>query len=316
MIGRFGTLVSCEPRMLEIFAMMEKVAPTDASVLVLGESGTGKELMAKAVHAASRRRDGPIVIVNCAAIPENLIESELFGHVKGAFTGAGASRMGKFEAASGGTIFLDEIGDMSLATQAKILRVLEDRHIEAVGENRRREVDVRVIAATNKDLFGEVSANRFRQDLYYRLNDFGVTLPPLRERHMDLHLIIDQMMEEYNKEFGKSVSGLSVSALGVLQNYHWPGNIRELRNVIRRAIILCEGDQIWIEHLPVLLQSKDPSALLPDEGEALVPLRDVERRYIERVLRHTGGNKSQAARILQIDRSTLYEKIRLFRLEV
>lgn len=314
MIGRFGALVSCEEKLLEIFRLMEKVAPTDATVLVLGESGTGKELMARAIHENSQRKSGPMVIVNCAAIPENLIESELFGHAKGSFTGATAARKGKFEAANGGTLFLDEIGDMAVNTQAKILRALENRTIEAVGSNQRVNVDVRVIAATNRKLEDAVSDGSFRNDLYYRLNEISITLLPLRDRRGDLHLLLQQLMDEYNQKFDKQVKGISIPALGVLQNHHWPGNIRELRNVIQRAVLVSDHDTIWIEHLPVHLHTVDISTLFQPDN--VLPLREVEKMYITQILSWCKGNKTRAAKVLEIDRSTLYEKITRYNIEV
>ena len=331
MISRFSNLVSCESKMLEIFGLLEKVAPSDATILLLGESGTGKDLMAKAIHEKSHRSARPFVAVNCAAVPEDLIESELFGHVKGAFTGAVQNIDGKFEQANGGTLFLDEIGDMSFKMQTKILRALENREIQPVGSNRVVKVDVRVVAATNKLIAQAVEKKEFRNDLFYRLNEFSIDIPPLRERPNDLHLIMWDMVEEYNREFKKAVDGISLPALGILQNHSWPGNIRELRNVIKRLMLLISPStsQIYVEHLPVQLVTdsvhdrmekkffSESSPLFQDfqgKGELgpdlLPPLDDIEKRYIEYVLDKTDGNKSKAARILGIDRTTLYEKIK------
>jgi two-component system response regulator HydG len=314
MIEQFGEMVSCEETMLSIFELMRKVSPSDASILILGESGTGKELMARAIHENSSRKNGELVIVNCAAIPENLIESELFGHKKGSFTGATTSRIGKFEAANGGTLFLDEIGDMAINTQAKILRALEDRTIEPIGENKRVSVDVRIIAATNRHLMDEVKEGNFRNDLFFRLNEITVTLPPLRDRRGDMHLLLQQMMDAYNEEFKKEVKGISVPALGVLQNHTWPGNIRELRNIIKRAVLVSDHDTIWIEHLPVYLNTLDVNTLFDPQN--ILPLSEVEKMYISQVLMHTRGNKSKAAKLLKIDRSTLYEKISRYEISV
>jgi len=337
-IIRFGKLVSAEPEMIKIFKLIEGIAPTDATILVLGESGTGKELIAEAIHERSKRVGKPFVALNCSAIPDELIESQLFGHVRGAFTGASMNLTGKFEAASGGTLFLDEIGDMSLKMQSKILRALETREIQPVGSNKNIKVDVRVIAATNKNLEEAVMKKEFRSDLFFRLNEVIMKMPPLRERQNDLHLILWDMVEEYNKEFNKNVEAISLSALGLLQKHTWPGNIRELRNVVKRMMLLIGENtaQIFAEYLPVQLIDDDKSnagaklikeatenifqSIISDDisdiakktpGE-LPSLETIECKYIDFVLKSVKNNKSKAAQILKIDRTTLYEKIRKF----
>src|ERR671930_689754 len=243
--------------MSQLREQVAMAAPTNGRVLIFGENGTGKELVARSIHALSRRRSGPFVEVNCAAIPEELIESELFGHVRGAFTGAVADRRGKFETADGGTIFLDEIGDMSIKTQAKVLRVLQEQTMEPVGGTARIKVDARVVAATNKDLQAEIRAGNFREDLYFRLNVIPIFVPPLRERHEDIPLLADHFMAEFAREYGRRIKTFERAAVGVLQQYPWPGNVRELRNVIERLMIMVPGDTISAADLSFL----DPAGL-------------------------------------------------------
>ncbi len=291
-------------------------APTNGRVLIYGENGTGKELVARTIHALSRRRSGAFVEVNCAAIPEELIESELFGHVRGAFTGAVADRRGKFETADGGTIFLDEIGDMSLKTQAKVLRVLQEQAMEAVGGTTRIRVDVRVLAATNKDLQAEIRAGRFREDLYFRLNVIPIFVPPLRERPDDIGLLADHFMAEFAREYGRRLKTLTPGALSIIQHYSWPGNVRELRNVIERLMIMAPGEEISVADLGFL----DPNALKrPEVSESLVDrltlheARDrFERDLILRTLAQQQGNMSRTAEVLGVERSNLYRKMRAF----
>jgi two-component system nitrogen regulation response regulator NtrX len=287
-------------------------------VLIFGENGTGKELVARSVHAMSRRRAGPFVEVNCAAIPEELIESELFGHVRGAFTGAVADRRGKFETAHGGTIFLDEIADMSLKTQAKVLRVLQEQVMEAVGGSTRIRVDARVLAATNKDLPSEIRAGRFREDLYFRLNVVPIFVAPLRARLEDVPLLADHFMAVLGREYGRRPKTFDADAVAALQQYPWPGNVRELRNVVERVMIMVTGDHVSARDLAFL----DPGHLAPplDEGEGtpdvFVPLYDArddfERRYILRALSAHRGNVSRTADVLGVERSNLYRKMRGF----
>src|SRR4249919_1827690 len=256
-VDRRLTMVGESYVMAQLREQVAMAAPTNGRVLIYGENGTGKELVARSIHALSRRRGGPFVEVNCAAIPEELIESELFGHVKGAFTGAVADRRGKFEVADGGTIFLDEIGDMSLKTQAKVLRVLHEQTMEAVGGTTRIKVDARVLAATNKDLQAEIRSGRFREDLYFRLNVIPIFVPPLRDRQEDIPLLADHFMADFAREYGRRVKGFDAGARSVLQYYPWPGNVRELRNVIERLMIMVPGDAISSSDLSFL----DPGAL-------------------------------------------------------
>jgi two-component system nitrogen regulation response regulator NtrX len=297
-------------------AEIAQAAPTSGRVLIFGENGTGKELVARAIHARSLRASGPFVEVNCAAIPEELIESELFGHVKGAFTGALATRKGKFELADGGTIFLDEIADMSLKTQAKVLRALQEQRIEPVGGAGSVAVDVRVIAATNKDLDEEIRKGRFREDLYFRLNVIPFHVPPLRERREDVPLLARHFMEVLSAEHGRRPRTITPEALAALSRLPWPGNVRELRNIIERLVIMTPGGTIELRHLPASLLEGLPGGAAPS-GEApatpgtLAEAReDFERRYILRRYRECGGNMSRTAEALGVERSNLYRKMK------
>jgi two-component system, NtrC family, nitrogen regulation response regulator NtrX len=291
-------------------------APTNGRVLIFGENGTGKELVARTVHTMSRRRNAAFIEVNCAAIPEELIESELFGHVKGAFTGAVADRRGKFEAANGGTIFLDEIADMSLKTQAKVLRVLQEQVTEPVGSTSRVQVDVRVLAATNKDLVAEIRAGRFREDLYFRLNVIPIYVPPLRERAEDIPLLVHHFVSDFAVEYARQAKTVEPGAMARLQAYRWPGNVRELRNVIERVVIMTPGEVIG-EHDLAFLSGSAVSGPAPDEvvgpPVSLYAARDqFEREYILRQLAVQQGNISRTAEILGVERSNLYRKMRAF----
>jgi two-component system nitrogen regulation response regulator NtrX len=291
-------------------------APTNGRVLIYGENGTGKELVARTIHALSRRRTGAFVEVNCAAIPEELIESELFGHVRGAFTGAVADRRGKFEVADGGTIFLDEIGDMSLKTQAKVLRVLQEQTLEAVGGAARIRVDARVLAATNKDLQAEIKAGAFREDLYFRLNVIPIFVPPLRERQEDVPLLADHFMAEFAREYGRRLKSFEPTATNVLQRYPWPGNVRELRNVIERLMIMVPGDSISAADLAFLGQRDGTTPELTGSAPPHLTLHEArdrfERDLILRTLSEQQGNMSRTAEALGVERSNLYRKMRAF----
>lgn len=293
----------------ETFQAIEKAALTSATVLICGESGTGKELVARAIHYSSSRGSAPFVPVNCGAIPEELLESELFGYVRGAFTGATESRAGFFQTADKGTIFLDEISESSLSMQVKLLRVLQDKEICMLGSNRAAKVDVRIMASTNKDLLNLVQNRAFREDLYYRLNVVSILIPPLRERADDIVLLIRHFVTKFSEEFGKPAPRLSDDALEVLRSYHWPGNVRELENVIQRLVIMTEGDIIEVSDLPSLMRF---SALSGTDLNRT--LAEVETEYIQNVLVSVGGNKTRAAKILGIDRKTLREKLRKARL--
>jgi two-component system nitrogen regulation response regulator NtrX len=315
-VDRNLTMVGESYAMRQLREQVAMAAPTNGRVLIYGENGTGKELVARTIHGLSRRRAAVFVEVNCAAIPEELIESELFGHVRGAFTGAVADRRGKFEAADGGTIFLDEIGDMSLKTQAKVLRVLQEQTMEAVGGSARIKVDVRVLAATNKDLQAEIRAGRFREDLYFRLNVIPIFVPALRERPDDIARLADHFMAEFAREYGRRIKTFEPDAVSALQRYEWPGNVRELRNVIERMMIMVPGDTISAADLSFL----DPQALKRTEAAAppagRLTLHEARERFerdlILRTLAQQQGNMSRTAEMLGVERSNLYRKMKTF----
>jgi len=310
-----GGLVGESPAMRNLGELLTRVAALEATVLIQGESGTGKDLVARALHARSRRANGPFVAVNCAALTEALLESELFGHVRGAFTGATSDKLGLFEAATAGTLFLDELGEIPAGMQAKLLRVLQEHAIRPVGGVRERPVDVRVIAATNRDLEAEVRAGRFREDLYYRVNVFTVEVPPLRERAGDVIVLVEHFIFEMSVRFNKTVHGIREDALQLLLAHPWPGNVRELSNCIERAVALTANEYIEVADLPpnILRTQKVPATpALPSGGifpDELVPITELEARYIRHVLAQVGGNKTEAARILGIDRRTLHRKL-------
>jgi two-component system nitrogen regulation response regulator NtrX len=315
-VDRATRMVGDSLVMRQLREQVAMAAPTNGRVLIYGENGTGKELVARTLHAVSRRRNHAFIEVNCAAIPEELIESELFGHVKGAFTGAVADRRGKFEAANGGTIFLDEIGDMSLKTQAKVLRVLQEQVTEPVGGTSRVQVDVRVLAATNKDLVAEIRAGHFREDLYFRLNVIPIYVPPLRERAEDIPLLVDYFVSDFAVEYGRRAKTLDAGAMARLQSHRWPGNVRELRNVIERVVIMAPGDVITEHDLAFLAASAIAGRATEQVTALAVPLytaRDqFEREYILRQLSLQQGNISRTAEVLGVERSNLYRKMRAF----
>jgi two-component system nitrogen regulation response regulator NtrX len=313
---RRQVLIGESPVMVQLREQVAMAAPTNGRVLIHGENGTGKELVARSVHALSRRAAGAFVEVNCAAIPEELIESELFGHVRGAFTGAVGDRRGKFEVADGGTIFLDEIGDMSLKTQAKVLRVLQEQVVEPVGGRVGVHVDVRVVAATNKSLQEEIQAGRFRDDLFYRLNVVPISVPPLRDRREDIGRLTEHFLAHYASEYGHRVKTVNPEALAMLQAYRWPGNVRELRNVLERLVIMVPGPVVTARDL-AFLETTPMSLVAPlVEGrrpERLQEARDrFERGYILEVLAEQRGNITRSAAILGLERSNLYRKMRAF----
>lgn len=302
--ARSRSLVGASASMQKVYDLVAQVASTKTNVLISGESGTGKELVARAIHDQSDRRDRPFVAVNCGAIPENLLESELFGHVKGAFTGAIQSKAGLFETADGGTLFLDEIGELPASLQVKLLRVLQDKCVRRVGGNTDRSIDVRIVAATNRDLAEEVEAGRFRDDLYYRLNVIQVPLPSLRERMEDVPLLLHHFLEKYGREFDKEVEGFSDEALEKIQAYPWPGNVRELENMVERALALCRTRRVEVENLPpgiVDPRQRAGSARLPADGANLDELvNEFERNLLREALERTGGVKKRAAHLLGI----------------
>ena len=310
-----GTVAMCAP-MLDIFNTVKRVAPTDASVLIMGESGTGKELIAKAIHRKSPRRDGPFIPINCGAIPENLLESELFGHEKGSFTGAHVTRPGKFELADGGTIFLDEIGELTQPLQVKILRFLQDQVIERVGGREPIQVDARIIAATNRDLEEMLSTKEFREDLFYRINTIRLDLPPLRERGEDILLLAMHFLNLYNREYSKNIRGFSNAAHGTLAAYPWPGNVRELENRIKRAVIMATGKLIQPEDLDLPYDDElgggvkraGNGGLSMQPGTTLKQAREeTERRLVAGALLRSRGNISAAAKELDVSRPTLHD---------
>jgi DNA-binding NtrC family response regulator len=309
---RMREIVGRSLAMLDVYKMVARVAPSMSTVLVIGESGTGKELVARAIHNHSPRAAGPFVAVNCTALAETLLESELFGHAKGAFTGAVSSKRGLFEEAQGGTLFLDEIGDVNQKMQAQLLRVLQEGEIRRVGGLEPIRVDVRVVAATNRDLEEEVEKGRFREDLYFRINVVTIRLPPLRERREDIPLLVEHFLAKYARREGRQDAGIADEALGMIQRYAWPGNVRELENVVERALALSKSGIILPSDLPVEIsgQSGRPQPITPasiiDDRPTLAEL---EQRYINLILQQEGGNKKRAAEILGIDRRTLYRTL-------
>lgn len=311
----FDVLRSPDPVMQGVYDLARRVARSPGkTILIRGESGTGKELMARAIHNESDRADGPFMALNCTALPETLFESELFGHEKGAFTDAKTRRIGLAELADGGTLFLDEIGDMALSVQAKFLRFLEERSFKRVGGTVDIQVDVRVIAATNRDLDAEVKAGRFRDDLYYRINVVPIHIPPLRERKADIPFLARRFIRDFNRDFSKAVQDISPEAMEILLAYDWPGNVRELKNLIERVMILENEPVIRPEHLPIPRRGSEGAQQQHESGVVLplksLSLREVERQVILHVLNQTGGNRSAASRILGVNRTTLYSKLR------
>jgi two-component system response regulator AtoC len=310
---RFEDILAKSQKMQDIFRTISKIAEYKTTVLVAGESGVGKELVARAIHHRSARRGGPFVAVNCGAIPENLLESELFGHKKGAFTDAVHDRRGLFEEADGGSLFLDEIGELPLALQVKLLRVLEDEKIRRVGDTRDLKVDVRIITATHRDLTAETKAGRFREDLFYRLNVLPILVPPLRDRREDIPILIDHFVARNNNRLGTSIRGLDTESRRLLFEYPWPGNVRELENTIERAMVLAEGDQIVAQDLPDRLrEARDPVQMQLASGELSVKktMRIIEEILIRRALQKTKGNRTRAAEVLEISHRALLYKIK------
>jgi two-component system response regulator HydG len=314
----FEKMLGASAPMKRLFQVLDKVAGSDASVLIVGETGTGKELVARGLHHRSARTKQPFVAVNCAAMPPHLLESELFGHVRGAFTDAKASHAGLFAQSDGGTLFLDEIGELPLELQPKLLRALEEGRVRPVGGTSEVAFDVRIMAATNRDLESAVEERRFREDLLYRINVIPISVPPLRTRGNDVLLLAQHFVGEFAQRLGRPIVGLTSTAADKLMRYNWPGNVRELRNCIERAVTLSEHDKIVVEDLPETIRDYRRSDLSfeSSDGSELPPMEEIEKRYIERVLREVGGNKAQAARILGFDRKRLYRKLKRYDISV
>jgi DNA-binding NtrC family response regulator len=311
----FGQIVGKSKKMQEVFDLIRLVAASQASVLIQGESGTGKELVASAIHFNSNRRTGPYVGVSCASLPESLVEAELFGYERGAFTGATERRVGRFEAAHKGTLFLDEIGELPLSFQVKLLRVLQERHIERLGSSKPHDVDVRIVAASLRPLEEEIAKGRFRQDLLFRVNTVTIHLPPLRERREDIPLLAQVFLDELGRERGKAIAGLDADVLELFDEYDWPGNVRELRNVIERSVLFCAGDRIKREHLPASLRggAAGRSAPAAEAREVLTLDEAVKRAELDAIrvaLEKANGKRSLAAEILGVSRKTLWDKMR------
>ncbi len=318
-----GSIVGKSPPMRELAQQVQRVLESDVAVCVFGESGTGKELVARAIHAGSARRRGPFVAINCAGIPESLQESELFGHERGAFTGATQMRRGCFEQANGGTLLLDELGEMSLQTQASLLRTIQEKTIRRVGGSSEIPIDVRIVCATHRDLRAEVEAGRFREDLYFRLVVYPIQLPPLRDRLEDIPTLVGHFLRALSKDVGREVHAISPEALEALGRHHWPGNVRELQNVVHRSLLACRGDEITLADLPPDIRELALPSILPTvhvngngqhryqepSEEDIIPLRELERRAIQRALRATHGSVGRAAKLLGIGRATLYRRI-------
>ncbi len=303
----FSGLISKDGKMRAVFNLIEKVASTNSPVLIIGETGSGKELVARAVHERSARASSPFIAINCAVLSENLLESELFGHEKGAYTGAVSRKHGLFEVANSGTIFLDEIVDMPQKVQAKLLRALETKCFRRVGGTKDIQVDVRILSASATDLGVAIESSAFRKDLYYRLSTVVIEIPPLRERRDDVPLLVDFFLKRLERAAGRRHLSITGDAVQALTAFAWPGNVRELEHVVERAYVLSEGDVIDVNDLPERLRKAEISG----SGEELVPLEEVERKYITKVLKETGGNRTKAAKILGIDRKTLYRKVRM-----
>ncbi|MEK6776269.1 MAG: sigma-54 dependent transcriptional regulator [bacterium] len=310
---RYSNIIGKSKGMQEVFELIERVSDGKSTVLIQGKSGTGKELVAKAIHYNGPRKNKPFMAVNCSAIPETLLESELFGHVKGAFTGAITTKSGLFEEADGGTLFLDEIGDISLAMQVKLLRVLQEREIKPVGGTESRKIDIRLIAATHQNLMEKIKQGTFREDLYYRLNVININIPPLKDRAEDIPLLARHFLDLYAKENNRSGMTISREVLEAFMNYPWTGNVRELENTIERAVILCNGNEITLQDLPPLFL-KESKEGLERQDIARLSLEEVEKEHIKHVLESVGGHKMKAAEILKVDRRTLYRKLQSYNL--
>lgn len=322
-IYQFDNIIAIDDKMQEVFKLMKKVLNTSVNILIYGESGTGKELIARAIHANSNRRDKPFVVVNCASIPKDLLESELFGHEKGSFTGAFQRKIGKFELADGGTIFLDEIGELELSLQAKLLRVIQDKTFERVGGNESITTTARIISATNKDLKKAVDEKLFREDLYYRLSTFPITVPPLRERRGDIVVLADHFVKKFAEEANIPTPSITKEVIEIFLRYPWPGNVRELENVLQRAVLICDENKIQVKDLPISLQAYLPEVLSStkeqislSETHEIIPLEKVKENALRHALKITKGNIQEAARKLQIGRATIYRMLKEYNIKI
>lgn len=311
-MDRYGEIIGNSEKMKNIFALIETIKHYDSSVLTLGETGTGKELIARTIHNVGRRKNKPFVPVNCSALPDTLIESELFGHVKGAFTGATSNRPGRFNVADGGTLFLDEVGSLHMNTQVKLLRILQEKIVEPLGSLKKIPVDVRILSATNRDLYELVAKGEFREDLLYRLKVFQIDLPPLREREEDIPLLLDFFITRLNRYYKKNIVGISSSAKDILSNYLWPGNIRELENAMEHALVLADGPILEIKHLPPEIRHADKNGTPPPPPESDL---NAEEENIKRALLAAKGKRTKAAEMLRMHRTSLWRKMREFRID-
>jgi two-component system response regulator AtoC len=316
----FDNIISSDGKMQDVFKLVSKVLNNDITVLIHGESGTGKELIARAIHFNGKRKDKPFIVVNCASIPRELLESELFGHEKGSFTGAHQRKLGKFEIANEGTIFLDEVGELEVLLQAKLLRVIQEKEFERVGGNELIKTDVRIISATNIELKEAVEKKEFREDLYYRLNSFPINIPPLRQRKGDILILAEHFLKTFNDRLGKNIKGFTKRALKLIYEYNWPGNIREMENTIERCLIIAEKDTIDIEDLPSHLRTSDPAVSVEYSGslfsdETIIPFEKLKEESIRHALKVTNGNIVEAAKKLQLGRATIYRLMERYKIE-
>ena len=316
----FDNIISADGKMQDVFKLVSKVLNNDITVLIYGESGTGKELIARAIHYNGKRKQGPFTVVNCASIPRELLESELFGHEKGSFTGAHQRKLGKFEVANGGTLFLDEVGELEMLLQAKLLRVIQEKEFERVGGTELIKTDVRIISATNRDLKQAVEEKEFREDLYYRLNSFPIYIPPLRLRRGDILVLAQHFLDSFNKKLGKTIKGFTKKSLKFMYEYNWPGNIREMENTIERCMIICEADMIDVEDLPLHLRANETSMSTDISGalfadDTVVPFEKLKEEAIKHALKVTSGNIVEAAKKLQLGRATIYRLMEKYNIE-
>jgi two-component system response regulator AtoC len=316
----FDNIISADGKMQDVFKLVSKVLDNDITVLIYGESGTGKELIARAIHYNGRRKDKPFVVVNCASIPRELLESELFGHEKGSFTGAHQRKLGKFELAKDGTIFLDEVGELEMLLQAKLLRVIQQKEFERVGGTELIKTNVRIISATNRDLKHAVEHKQFREDLFYRLNSFPIFIPPIRQRRADILVLTEFFIDEFNKKLQKTIKGFSKKALKLIYEYDWPGNVREMENTIERCMIITEKDQLDIDDLPQHIRAADTSAVVDQQSvmftdDNIIPFEKIKEKSIRHALKVTGGNIVEAARKLQLGRATIYRLMEKYGIE-